>query len=139
MSKKILLSIFIHDKIIHKYSKHPSIKLINQNVQINNKFSFKNTSITDIKTEIKNLNSRKSSPANTVSSKNLKRFDDICSKTLHNIISRGIDTGFFDDGMKLADLTPIHKKMLQLMRKIIVTLVVLQQDLKFLNESCINK
>ena len=100
------------DKIIHKYSKHPSIKLIKQNIQINDvdKFSFKNTSIKDIKTEIKNLNSRKSSPANTVTSKNLKRFDDICSKTLHNIISRGIDSGFFDDGMKLADLTPIHKK-----------------------------
>ena len=51
-------------------------------------------------------------------------------KTLHDSISRGIDSGFFDDGMKLADLTPIHKKMLQL----IEILVVLQQNLKFLNK-----
>ena len=98
------------DKIIHKYSQHPSIKLIRKNVKISDKFVFKETSLEEIQDEIKSLNPQKSNPAKTVTSKNLQRYVDICSKPLYNIISRGIATGNFDDGMKIADLTPVHKK-----------------------------
>ena len=98
------------DEIIHKYSQHPSIKLIKDNVHVTEKFCFNNTSLEEVENEIKGLNSKKSNPSNTVTSKNLQNYIDICSKTLYDIISRGIDTGYFDDGMKLADLTPVHKK-----------------------------
>ena len=98
------------DKIIYKYSQHPSIKLIKENVNITDKFLFKGTSMEEIQHEIKCLNPQKSNPANTVTSKNLQKYIDICSKPLYDIINRGIETGSFDDGMKLADLTPIHKK-----------------------------
>ena len=63
----------------------------------------------DIVLEINQLNVR-SNPYNTISAKQLKDYIDICGIVLHETINYGIRNSVFDDSMKLADLTPVHKK-----------------------------
>ena len=79
-------------------------------IQINSTFSFHLTSLTAILNEINNLNTKISNPENTVSAKHLKEHIDVSSNNLHEIINFCIINSKFDDGMKLADITPVHKK-----------------------------
>ena len=95
--------------IITKFSHHPSILKINGIVN-KQKFSFRATTLTEIEQEISILSIKKANPSNSVSSKELKENVDVCGRILHNIINYGISNNTFDNGMKLADITPIHKK-----------------------------
>ena len=79
-------------------------------IQINSTFSFHLTSVTEIRNEINNLNTKISNPENTVPAKRLKEHIDVSSNILHEIINFCIINSKFDDGMKLADITPVHKK-----------------------------
>ena len=40
----------------------------------------------------------------------LKKHIEICSEFIYEIINHNIRNSQFDDGMKLADITPVHKK-----------------------------
>ena len=40
----------------------------------------------------------------------LKEYSSICSEPLKNLINRGLRTSTFDQSLKYADLTPVHKK-----------------------------
>ena len=84
--------------IISKYSDHPSIKLINDNVT-KGSFSFNRISL-DVK---------KASLSSNIPLKFIKDYSDICSKSLTGIINDGILNSYFDIGLKYADLTPVHK------------------------------
>ena len=97
------------ETILLKFSNHRSILMINA-IQINSTFSFHLTSLTEILNEINNLNTKISNPENTVSAKHLKEHIDISSNILHEIINFCIIYSKFDDGMELADITPVHKK-----------------------------
>ena len=97
------------DSILLKYSKHPSILMIKA-IELKSTFSFNESSLTEIQSEINALNTKKSNPANSVPVKHLKEHIDICSEFLYEIINHNIRNSKFDDGMKLADSTPIHKK-----------------------------
>ena len=97
------------ETILLKFSHHRSILMINA-IQINSTFSFHLTSLTVILNEINNLNTKISNPENTVSAKHLKEHIDVSSNILHEIINFCIINSKFDDGMKLADITPVHKK-----------------------------
>ena len=70
------------DDIILKFSNHPSIKLINDNV-IKGHFSFSLVNITDV--------------------------ESVCCKPLTNIINNGIVNSIFDSGLNRADISPVHK------------------------------
>ena len=97
------------ETILLKFSNHRSILMINA-IHINSTFSFHLTSLTEILNEINNLNTKISNPENTVSAKHLKEHIDVSSNILHEIINFCIINSKFDDGMKLADITPVHKK-----------------------------
>ena len=97
------------DSILLKFSKHPSILMIKV-IELKSTFSFNESSLTEIQSEINALNTKKSNPANCVSAKHLKEHIDICSEFLYEIINHNIRNSKFDDGMKLADITPVHKK-----------------------------
>ena len=60
--------------------------------------------------EINNLDVTRSNPVNIISAKHLKDYIDICGIVLHETINYGILNSVFDDSMKLADLTHVHKK-----------------------------
>ena len=72
-------------------------------------FSFRTTNICEVEIEIQNLNTNKASPFNSISPKDLKENIETCGNVLHNIINHGIIINTFDNAMKLADITPIHK------------------------------
>ena len=99
------------DSILLTFSNHPSILTINS-IMINSSssFSFHITTLTEIQNEINSLDTKKSNPVNSISAQHLKAYADICSNYLHNIINSCIINSSFDDGMKLADISPIHKK-----------------------------
>ena len=99
------------DSILLKFSNHPSILMIND-IMINatSSFSFQVTTLTEIQNAINSLDTKKSNPVNSITAQHLKAHVDICSNYLHNIINCCIRNSNFDDGMKFADLTPVHKK-----------------------------
>ena len=97
------------DKIITKFAKHPSILRINNNVQ-KGTFIFQIADFDEVHTEISKLKTKVACASNSISSSLLKENIEVCSEYLMNIINFGITTSSFDDGMKLADITPIFKR-----------------------------
>ena len=97
------------DSILVKYANHPSIKMIKERVNVPG-FTFTETSLAVIETEIYNLNAKKSNPENSISAQNLKDHIEICGTYLYEIINHSLINSNFDDGMKIADITPVHKK-----------------------------
>ena len=94
---------------IQKYANHPSILKINGTIE-KIKFSFNEIEISDIESEINNLNSKKANTFNCVPTKIIKEYRDVCKVPLFNIINNGIKDSMFDDGLKFADMTPVYKK-----------------------------
>ena len=83
--------------------------------------SFHEISLADIVLEINQLDVTRSNPRNAISAKQLKDYIDICGIVLHETINYGIQNSVFDDSMKLADLTPVHKKD-ETVNKVIIVL-----------------
>ena len=108
ISEQITVSNDQVEIIISKYCNHPSIKLINENVEKGN-FYFNQVSLNDVKKEIAALDSKKASLSSSIPTKFIKDYGDICSVPLTNIINNGISDSYFDIGLKYADLTPVHK------------------------------
>ena len=92
-----------------KYADHPSIKLINENI-VKGDFSFQPASKGDIEKLIRALDTNKSAMSNSIPPKILKENSDICCEPLTSVINFGIKNCCFDSELKLADLTPLHKK-----------------------------
>ena len=67
------------DKAIMKYDAHPSICKIREKVKIANKFEFSEVSTCHIATQIKQLNSKKASPVDSIPARILKENCDIFS------------------------------------------------------------
>ena len=99
------------DDIIKKFSDHPSIKDINNNV-IPGTFNFMEITKDDIEFEINKLNASKSGMFSSIPAKLLKIASDIISDELSVIWNREVlHRGSFSGKLKLADITPIHKKL----------------------------
>ena len=96
------------DNIISTFSSHPSIKLINDNV-VNCNFSFDIVSDCAVEKEIAALDSKKASMSTSIPPKFLKENSAICCKPLTYIINNAIRNSCFDNSLKCADLTPVHK------------------------------
>ena len=98
-------------KAIKKYQKHPSILKINEN-QLQNKenFEFKTITQESLLSEINILNAKKATQIDNIPIKIIKHNADIFSLVLHNIINKSLDFSIFPDKLKLADVTPVHKK-----------------------------
>ena len=94
--------------IILKFANHPSIKLINDNV-IKGNFSFIGVSLSDIKKEVVALDMNKASMSSSIPPKILKENSSVFCKPLTDIINNGITNSYFESGLKLADVTPVHK------------------------------
>ena len=99
------------DIITEKHKNHPSIKIINENIQFDSRFSFKEISKDDIKKELKNLNTKKASTFGNIPTKILKDSSEDCSIVLRNIWNFEIlGKEHFSQNLKLADVTPVYKK-----------------------------
>ena len=97
------------ENIILKYANHPSIISINSNIT-KSTFSFSVVNVDDIKTELDALNCKKSCKSDSIPPTFLKHYSSICSEPLHNIINYDFRNATFDQDLKYADITPVHKK-----------------------------
>ena len=82
--------------------------MINDSVVIGT-FNFCAVSVANIEKEIAALDSKKASMSSSIPPRFLKESITVCSQPLTNIINNGISNSCFDGGLKLADLTPVHK------------------------------
>ena len=79
------------------------------------RFSFKDIFETDILKEISNLNSKKARTFGNIPTKVLKESSEICNIVLKDIWNYEIpETRYFFDNIKLANITPVYKKKVQL-------------------------
>ena len=59
---------------------------------------------------INHLNTTKPTTYNNIPAKFLVEYCDICAHPIHTLYNNSIMEGTFPDAMKLADITPSHKK-----------------------------
>ena len=99
-------------KAVKKFGSHPSIMDIKKNIAITTKFEFTEISIAEMKTEINNLNAKKSGTFMNIPVKLLKEAMEIVAKPLTDIWKFEVVHGRkFSSKLKLADITPLHKKL----------------------------
>ena len=94
---------------MEKYKNHPSILTIQNNVTIDQSFSFKMAST--IYKQINLFNSKKNSTQDGIPPKCLKLAVNESAPILTNIWNEEVVSSFmFPESLKLADVTPIYKK-----------------------------
>ena len=97
---------------IKMYESHPSILKIKENVVVETEFSFSPVSLEEIHSELKMLNTRKAIPYMNIPPKQLKEVMNIIDKPLQGIWNSEILVNKkFPSKLKLADISPIHKKL----------------------------
>ena len=97
------------DNIITKYSVHPSILKIKENVNPETRFQFKDMTSQEMEAEIRKLDPKKASVENDIPTKALKLSCDIVNANLSTIFNNSKNKERFPVPLKLADVTPIHK------------------------------
>ena len=97
-------------KAIDKYVNHPSIVKIKENFPTSSTFSFKPVDLEAVNKEIANLKESKSCPIDSIPVKIIKDTLDTTGPKIMIDFNSSINTGDFPYNMKLADITPLHKK-----------------------------
>ena len=96
--------------IIGKYENHPSIKMIKENIKDDNKFSFQDTTPEDLHFQIQNLDTKKAMVENDIPTKILVQTNDIVSNYISNFFNQSRNKQLYPTTLKIADVTPLHKK-----------------------------
>ena len=96
--------------IIGKYENHPSIKMIKENIKDDNKFSFQDTTPEDLHFQIQNLDTKKAMVENDIPTKILVQTNDIVSNYIRNFFNQSKNKQLYPTTLKIADVTPLHKK-----------------------------
>ena len=95
-------------KIIKKFKNHPSIVKIKNKYLIKEKFSLQPVSVKDVENVIKNIPSNKASGGD-IPIQILKQ-SGFTYQILTDCINDAINKGVFPDSLKIANITPVHKK-----------------------------
>jgi len=98
------------ENIIKKYENHPSILKIKEIVKVENKFNFSDSTSDYFENEINRLDITKAGMENDIPIKILKGSNAIVSPYLSTIYNTSKNTNIFPTNLKVADVTPIHKK-----------------------------
>ena len=102
---------------IKMYEAHPSILRIRENVSVCVEFSFSPVSLEDLRTELEALDIRKAIPFMSIPPKQLKEVVGVVAGPLQGIWNGEIlSTRKFPSKLKLADVTPIHKKLQKIVK-----------------------
>ena len=97
------------EKILFKFSKHPSTLKIKQKVKINRKFSFQSVSEDTVKNVVKSLPSDKAT-AGEIPVDILKN-SEFCFSELKKCINKAFNANKSPDTLKLSDIVPVFKKL----------------------------
>ena len=95
-------------KMIDKFQNHPSMKVISE--KCNKQFSFKNVTLEEVESEIKNLGPSKATLETDIPTKILRDNYNIISPFVHKFINNTINLSDFSQILKLAHITPAYKK-----------------------------
>ena len=96
-------------KAIWKYKNHPSIIVIKEKSK-NSKFIFHEVDNEKIINEIKKLNKNKASQKSDIPMTIIHENTDVFADFLAESLKSAIKTYNFPNCLKLADITPLHKK-----------------------------
>ena len=84
--------------------------MIKENIKDENKFSFQDTTKEDLQLQIKNLDTKKAMVENDIPTKILLKTNDIVSNHLSNFFNESKKQQHYPTMLKIADITPLHKK-----------------------------
>ena len=98
------------DDIIYTYRNHPSVLKIKEVVLTTKEFSFEKALPGRLAKEINDLNPKKTTGADSIPAKILKRSIDIVKEPLTQLFNNSIDKSEFPSDMKLANVSPLFKK-----------------------------
>ena len=99
-------------KAIKKFENHPSILDIKKNVSISSIFSYKEVNAAEMLLEINDLDDKKAGTFKNIPTKRLKEVGDIVADVLAQIWNEEIiKNKKFAVELKVADITPLHKKL----------------------------
>ena len=97
---------------VKKFENHPSILDIKANVTIESQFSFSQVDAKEMLSQIKELDSKKTGTYMNIPIKRLQDVGDIVAEILAQIWNiEIIQNKKFDVKLKVADITPLHKKL----------------------------
>ena len=112
ITQTVGLKQFRFDDANNLFEVHKSIIRIKSNLDnVSDKFDFKKVHEKEIKQEIMNLNSKKATCHGTIQAKILKQFCDSYLPIITKIINGSITEGTFPKELKLAEVTPVFKKL----------------------------
>ena len=100
-------------KAIERYKKHPSIIKIKEAREISKismMFEFNFITMHEISLEIIGINSNKSNPIDSIPAKMIKENSSFFCSLLYNNFNNCISMCTFPSKLKLADVSPLHKK-----------------------------
>ena len=100
------------ERAVKKFENHPSILDIKKNVSISSSFAFSKVGAAEMLIEINALNDKKSGTFMNIPVKRLKEVGDIVAGVLSEIWNEEIIRNKkFAVELKVADITPLHKKL----------------------------
>ena len=112
ITETIGLKQFQFDHLSNLFENHTSIIRIKSNLDnVSDKFDFKKVHEEEVKREIMNLNSKKATCHGAIPAKILKQFCDSYLPIITKIINESITEGTFPSELKLAEVTPVFKKL----------------------------
>ena len=105
-------------KAVKKFQHHPSIIDIKKHVEVGDKFSFWGVDTKEMIDEINKLDEKKSGTFMNIPVKILKETIDIVAVPLTQIWKKEIvQEGKFASQLKLGDITPLHKKLENILKE----------------------
>ena len=103
---------FRFDHLSNLLEDHTNIIRIKSNLDnVPDKYDFKKVHEEEVKQEIMNLNSKKATCHGAIPAKILKQFCDSYLPIITKIINESITEGTFPSELKLAEVTPVFKKL----------------------------
>ena len=93
-----------------KYRTHPSIIAIKENCNSSTRFNFSFVDKEDILKEIKNCKANKATQNTDIPTKLIKENSDIFADFIFENLNDSISQSVFPSALKLANITPVHKK-----------------------------
>ena len=102
-------NLFIDNAQTEQYKNHHSAIVVN-NQNMDRRFSFQETTKSEINQENLNLDSSKACEQSDLPSKIIKANSDIFTEVLHKELHKNLEIGTFSYIMKVANVTPVYKK-----------------------------
>ena len=124
---------------IVKYRSHPSIIAIKEKFNSSTPFNFLFVDKEDILKEMKNLKANKATQNTDILTKLIKENSDIFADFIFENLNDSISHPVFPSALKLANITPVHKKIQKVKKIITGPSVVYQIYLKYMKGFSLNK